>query len=113
MTWIGEIRDGFKAVLDAWKWWQGRNERSVADRFFLLLESHGVHRNQIPRFIGHGLMLADVQNSATLNPKLTEALLNDVCDKFAVRREWLDGAEPEIYKRHDFYKKPENFLTFL
>ena len=28
---------------------------SVASRFIRLFENHGVHRNQIPRFFGHGL----------------------------------------------------------
>lgn len=86
---------------------------SIATRFIRLFESHGVHRNQIPRFIGHGLTLRDVQDDASLLEKLDEALLEATCAKFAVRREWLDGAEPQIHPCHDFYKDPKGFSDFL
>ena len=52
-------------------------EISIADRFLLLFESHGIHRNQIPRFFGHDLTLADLQNSDSLLPKLTERVLSE------------------------------------
>lgn len=113
MTWVGEIRDGIKAFLDARKWWQSRNKQTVTDRFFLLFESHGIHRNQIPRFIGHGLTLADVQNSASLMPKLTEPMLHEVCERFAIRREWLDCADERIYTQHYFYPSIGGFDALL
>lgn len=78
---------------------------TVATRFVGLLESHGVHRNQIPRFIGHGLTLTDVQDDTALLAKLDEPLLDAVCTQFAVHREWLDGAGPQIHPVHDFYKQ--------
>jgi hypothetical protein len=99
-----------------WRWMRGKQLTSVdtiATRFVHLLENHGVHRNQIPRFIGHGLTLKDVQDDAALLAKLDEPLLQDVCERFAVRREWLDGAEKQIYPTHDFYKAPDAFSTFL
>lgn len=86
---------------------------SVAGRFFRLFEAHGVHRNQIPRFLGHGLTLKDVQSEAELLPKLDETALQAACDLFAVRREWLDGAEEKAYDGHDFYKHPEQVEGFL
>lgn len=86
---------------------------SVASRFVRLFESHGVHRNQIPRFFGHDLTLKDVQDDATLLIKLNETILEAVCKRFAVRREWLDGAESQIHPDHDFYKHPEGFADFL
>ena len=100
----------------AWKWWNGRKHPTadtVATRFVRLLESHGVHRNQIPRFIGHGLTLKDVQDDAVLLAKLDEALLDAVCARFAVRREWLDGAEPRIHPIHYFHQQLEEFAAFL
>ena len=113
---LGEVT----AALSLWdrvrKWWNGRKHPpadTVATRFVRLLESHGMHRNQIPRFIGHGLTLKDVQDDAALLAKLDEALLDAVCARFAVRREWLDGAEPQIHPVHNFYKQPEEFATFL
>lgn len=99
-----------------WSWLRGRKvapAETIATRFVRLFESHGIHRNQIPRFIGHGLTLKDVQDDAALIAKLDEPLLQTVCEKFAVRREWLDGAAPQIHPDHDFYKKPEAFSGFI
>lgn len=90
-----------------------RNTETVATRFIRLFESHGVHRNQIPRFIGHDLTLRDVQDEAALLEKLDEQLLELVCEKFAVRREWLDGADEQIYEIHDSYPVPEHFVEFI
>lgn len=86
---------------------------SVSTRFIRLFESHNVHRNQIPRFFGHGLTLKDVQSDADLLLKLDETLLQAACDLFAVRREWLDGAEKQIFPIHRFYKYPHAFFEFL
>jgi hypothetical protein len=88
-------------------------QESVATRFVRLFESHGVHRNQIPRFIGHGLTLKDVKDDATLLERLDEVLLEAACTKFAVRREWLDGAEEQVHPLHYFYKEPEAFCLFI
>lgn len=99
-----------------WNWLRGRKNappENIATRFVRLFESHGVHRNQIPRFIGHGLTLKDVQDNDSLLAKLDEPLLEAACEKFAVRREWLDGAEEQIHPCHDFYKHPDWFGAFL
>ena len=86
---------------------------SIATRFVRLFESHGVYRNQIPRFFGHSLTVQDVQDEASLVAKLDETILEAACCRFAVRREWLDGAESQIHPGHDFYKHPEGFADFL
>ncbi len=86
---------------------------SVATRFIRLFETHGVHRNQIPRFFGHGITLKDLQDAPTLIAKLDEEVLSDACKLFAIRREWLDGADEIAHSAHNFYKKPEEFLTFI
>lgn len=88
-------------------------EETLGSRFVRLFESHGVHRNQIPRFFGHGLTVKDVQDDQSLLGKLEEPLLEAACEQFGVRREWLDGAEPQVYACHDFYKKPEEVLPLL
>lgn len=90
----------------------GGVEETVAGRFVRLFESHGVHRNQIPRFFGHGLTVVDAKDDDTLLPKLSEELLDAACELFAVRREWLDGAEKQVHTEHDFYKHPEGFVEF-
>lgn len=107
-------------VLNIWdrykKWRRAKKNppvESIATRFIRIFETHGVHRNQIPHFFGHGLILKNVQNDASLIAKLDEPLLVAVCERFAVRREWLDGAESEIHPKHDFYKKPEEFSEFI
>lgn len=99
-----------------WNWVRGRKSvpaETIVTRFVRLFGSHGMHRNQIPRFIGHGLTLRDVQDDTSLLAKLDEPLLEAVCERFAVRREWLDGAESQIYPYHDFYKNPEGFAKFI
>jgi len=92
---------------------KNEKQENIASRFIRLFESHGVHRNQIPRFESFGISVADVQNDQSLLKKLNEDLLSYVCEKFSVRREWLDGASNQIYHSHDFYKKPEQFSEFL
>ncbi|WP_027156669.1 hypothetical protein [Methylobacter luteus] len=86
---------------------------SIASRFVRLFEKHGIHRNQIPRFFGHGLTLADVASNEKLLLKLTHEMLQSVSELFAVRLEWLEGVDEEIYKTHDFYKHPEDYAEFL
>ena len=116
---LGEVLAGLN-ILDRlgkfWNWFRAKQNppvESVAVRFVRLFESHGVHRNQIPRFFGHSLTLKDVQDDASLFAKLDETILETVCKRFAVRREWLDGAESQIHICHDFYKHPEAFTDFI
>lgn len=86
---------------------------TVSSRFIRLFESHDVHRNQIPRFFGHGLTVKDLQDEALLLDKLDDSILDDACCLFGVRREWLEGAESQVYPCHDFYKHPESVAPFL
>lgn len=99
-----------------WAWFHATRhppQESIAARFIRLFESHGVHRNQIPRFFGHDLSIKDIQDDTALLAKLNEPLLDTACAKFAVRREWLDGADDQVYKVHQFYKFPEEFAKFI
>lgn len=86
---------------------------SVARRFVELFEAHGVKQSQIPNFFGHGLALKDFANEQSLVNALSETILDDAAKLFAVRREWLDGADVQIYETHDFYKQPEKFYQFI
>ena len=98
-----------------WKKYHNKspNPNTVATRFVQLFEAHGVHRNQIPRFFGHGLTLGQVKNGDTLLHSLTEEILADATELFAVRREWLDGASTQIYELHHFYKEPGRFAQYI
>lgn len=86
---------------------------TVASRFMTLFEKHGVHRNQIPRFFGHDLEVADFVSEEALTKKLSESILQDACELFGIRREWLDCADDVVYQTHDFYKTPADFVKFL
>jgi hypothetical protein len=39
--------------------------------------------------------------------------LQATCDLFAVRLEWLERVDKQIYETHDFYKCPEAYAEFL
>lgn len=112
ISWVSFFKKSVQELL-AFRSKKKAESDSVATRFVQLFEAHGVHRNQIPRVIGHGLTVADVQSYETLLPKLSEELLNAACMLFAVRREWLDGADQQVYPTHDFYKRPEYFVEFI
>ena len=116
---LGEI-DSALSILGRIKKWFGRKKKGLGDasqclpaRFYLLFENHGIHKNQIPGFFDHGLKLADVKDEGSILIKLDEEILNDACKMFAVRREWLDGADSQVYPLHDFYKKPSEFEDFI
>jgi hypothetical protein len=86
---------------------------TVAFRFMRLFEEHSVHRNQIPRFFGHDLEVADFVSEDALMNKLSESIMQEACDLFGIRREWLDCADDLIYQTHDFYQTPDEFVKFL
>lgn len=117
---LGELLTTLNIVEKISKYWrlfrgekESDPEETIPARFVRLFEAHGVHRNQIPRFIGHGLTLKDVQDDESLLAKLDEPLLEAVCEKFAVCREWLDGVSEQVHPCHDFYKYPEEFERFI
>lgn len=116
---LGEIEAGFnllgrlRGLRNWYRSWKNPPPESVTSRFVRLFESHGVHRNQIPRYFGHGLSPLDMQDDITLLAKLDEAVLEAACAHFAVRREWLDGAESQAHPCHDFYKAPQEFVNFI
>lgn len=116
---LGEIKslifiyDRIKKYIPSKFIFNHKSTETVVSRFVKIFESHGVHRNQIPRFFGYGLTAADMKNNEALLPKLSEEMLEAVCTLFAVRREWLDGAESKVHSYHDFYKRPEDFLKFI
>jgi len=86
---------------------------SVPGRFVDLFEIHGIHRNQIPRFFENGVTLADIETNTKLLSKLTPELLQAAADLFAIRVEWLEGVDEQIYPIHHFYKHPEWYAEFL
>ncbi|RJG02647.1 hypothetical protein D3878_14565 [Noviherbaspirillum sedimenti] len=57
--------------------------------------------------------MLDLQDDASLLLKLDEAILDAACARFAVRREWMDGADLQAHLCHDFYKDPKGFAVLL
>lgn len=116
---IGEILGALNIIEKAGRFvgWVRKTRKppseSVSSRFIQLFESHDVHRNQIPRFFGHGLTVKDLQDETALLGKLDEPVLDAACSLFGVRREWLEGAESQVYPCHAFYKHPEDVAYFL
>jgi hypothetical protein len=102
-----------KVLLEASK--RKEEKDSVSARFVRLFESHGVSRNQIPRVFKHGLTLVDVDNDGILLEKLSldDSIIEDACNIFAIRREWLDGASPQVYPLHFFYREPDTVIKYI
>jgi hypothetical protein len=88
-------------------------EPTVAARFVQLFEGHGIHRNQLPRFLGGTLTLADMHDDAQLLARLDDTLVEHAASLLGARREWLDCADNQIYATHDFYKRPEAFNGWI
>jgi|GEM_PF-595664 len=109
-------KDWFAALADAFNKIRGARHVAVSSlpaRFLSIFEHHGIHRNQIPRFFGHGLTPKDLASESAVLEALTEEMLANVCVMFAVRREWLDGAESQLHECHDFYQYPAAFHEFI
>lgn len=109
--------DAAFSLLDRLQRWRERHkapiEESVQARFVRLFAAHGVHRNQIPRFFGHGLELADVRDDATLASRLTAERLSKASELFGVRLEWVEAGRGPAQERLDFYKQPRRFWDWL
>ncbi|MFT7009534.1 MAG: hypothetical protein ACJAXJ_004083 [Colwellia sp.] len=86
---------------------------TIATRLVALFESHGVHRNQIPEFFGHGLEISSCASDEKLIEKITPEIINDAVVLFGVNKDWLEGSSKEIYDIPDFYKHPERFKHYL
>ncbi|HFG1789496.1 TPA: hypothetical protein ACGF4R_003510 [Vibrio cholerae] len=89
------------------------HQELLSTRLISVFEAHGVHRNQIPNVIGHGLTLYDVSSDAYLLEKLNNDILASTCNLFGINRDWLDGTSEEVYSTYNFYKYPQKFSKFL
>ena len=109
--------DAALSLVDRFQRWRERHktpvEESVQARFVRLFAAHGVHRNQIPRFFGSGLELADVRDDATLAGRLTAEHLSKASELLGVRLEWLESGVGPAQERLNFYKQPRRFWDWL
>lgn len=87
--------------------------KTIPERFIYLFECHGVHRNQVPAFFGHGITLHAMADLTELSKQLTPEILHKVSNLFGVRQDWLECVSDKIYNVPDFYKHPEEFDHYL
>lgn len=111
ITIVGVLFTVFGTLIAFYSVWKSRKNTtvvhkndSITSRFIALFESHGVHRNQIPDFFGHGITLHECADETELLNKLDSQCLNDAAELFGVNLEWLQGASTEIYDIPSFYK---------
>ncbi|QBM19139.1 hypothetical protein MARI_32820 [Marinobacter sp. JH2] len=100
-------------IIDWFKEKFGAKKDSPVQRFVDVFESHGVHRNQIPRYFPDLLNLADVQDDQSLSKILDQEMIDRTADLFNVDTAWIECANSHPYLTHSFYKQPEKFIEFL
>lgn len=88
-------------------------KENIATRFLKVCESHGINANQIPKLIGGGVTIADVQSHEKILLKLNDEILDELCSSLNIRRAWLDGEDQQVYPTYNFYKNPTEFALFL
>ncbi|KAA6462797.1 hypothetical protein DX932_17630 [Bacillus cereus] len=84
----------------------------VVKRFIEVYENHSIMQNQIPFFIDKrfGLSLKDFVDYDSILKILNDDIINWTCEKFGVRREWLDGIDNQIYWYKSYYKEVHAFI---
>ena len=122
---IGGIYAGIRVVSHWYKTRQtplpmGKEDREseisvFLERFFLVFQSHGINRTQIPRFLSekYELSLHDMSTDENFLKALDEGIIETVCSRFGVQREWLDGKDVPVYLTNFFDKNPNGFINFL
>lgn len=109
--------DAALSLLDRFNRWKSKRTEqeleSLPARFVRLFETHGVHRNQIPRFFGHGLSLSDMRDNTALSCKLGHEHLLHASELFGIELSWLESGEGLAQECHDFYKQPQDFAQFI
>ena len=87
--------------------------KSHAARFVMLFEAHGIHRNEIPSFFGHGLTLPNCVTDEELTKHLDENMIQEAAKLFAVNPQWLLCASDVIYHTYKFYKSPKKCYELI
>lgn len=94
---------------------QKNHAAAVVERFIYLFKAHGIERTQIPRFLGEdfGITVADVSTDEKLLHVLNEKILSAACERFGVRRGWIDGADKRVYDTLVHYKDLPEYASFI
>lgn len=88
------------------------SSRIITERFIRLFHEHNVAIGQIP-LLRPELKLGDLASHETLLSALSNDLLEKTAEQFWVQKEWLEGADVEIYPHRSFYKWPKKFFEDL
>ncbi len=100
-------------IVDRFEEKKNANKETPASRFVAVFESHGIHRNQIPRYLPDVLTLANVQSDKALTTVLNQKMIDRVSDLFRVNADWIECASSNPYQPFDFYKQPQKFVEFI
>ena len=85
---------------------------TLADRFLSVFKAHEIEHVQIPRYIQQ-LSLAELTGNEKLITSLDEKIIVDMCEKFNIQQDWLDGKSEQIYSWLFFDKQLEEYIDFL
>jgi hypothetical protein len=90
---------------------------ALASRVRRVFEDHGVEPAHIARFMEQRrapftLGLSDLRSNETLIRWINDERLDWLAATFHIRREWLDGEDPQIHERLHFDKQPKEFFDF-
>ena len=88
---------------------------ALVNRVVSTFKAHGIERIQIPRFLGEesGITIAHMGDDEKLLHAFSEKVLNDICFRFGIARDWLDGKDCPIYPRRFYDKDLKGFIDFL
>ncbi len=90
---------------------------ALASRVRRVFEDHGLEPAHIARFMEQRrapftLGLSDLRSNEALLRWISDERLDWLAATFHIRREWLDGEDPQIHERLHFDKQPKEFFDF-
>lgn len=90
--------------------------KTTVDRFKYLLKQHDFTLTQVPRLLPENIRLPlnAFETDRSIAKALTVELLQWAADTFNVRREWLEGADKQVYD-HKYWvrRNPDRFFQTL
>ena len=112
------LNSGFQLLknLKSFRAEQSKKSNTLAnlpERFIHLYECHGIHRNQIPAYVGRGLTLHAMSDLQELSKQLTPEIVHFSAALFGVNQDWLECVSEQVYNVPDFYKHPEDFGHYI
>ncbi|MBJ8085070.1 hypothetical protein JDS82_28565 [Bacillus cereus group sp. N14] len=87
----------------------------LANKFYSILENHGISRVQIPSFIDKkfNIHYADVADEHSIIPKISDELLEWISLKLGIRRSWFDAKDDLMYNSVYCYRDVWEFRNLF